>query len=484
MKLIQLTMKFKLYGITLACALGLMLVLALGLWCLMTFRVNGPVYQEIEMNQNVVADVLPPPMFIIEAYLIIQEADATKSTTRLKKLQNRFITLEADYHGRYQHWKNSLPENEINKSLLQDSYVPAMRFFDIARDSYFPMRESGQHDAASAILHGALQNAFAEHRQAISKTVELAQTQTAQIEAETARRVTFWIQTMIVISLLSVIALTLLITRMRAIEEAIIQSEKMNTVAGLAAGMAHEINSPLAGVVQSAQVVLNRVSPELAANCSAAEESGTRMECIQSYLTRRGIREMLEGIRASGQRAAEIVASMVSFSQGPGAQADNSVLSELVDHTVELAQNDFDPKRPVDFRSIELVKDYDQKLSKVPCRASEIQQVLLNLLKNAAQAMADRGVRSEPPRITLRTTQIGNTARIEVEDNGPGMPRAMRRRIFEPFFTTRESLGGTGLGLFVSYFIITRNHHGTIAVESIPGVGTKFSLTLPLAGKT
>jgi len=208
------------------------------------------------------------------------------------------------------------------------------------------------------------------------------------------------------------------------------------------------------------------------------------MENIHAYLTRRGVREMLETIRESGQRAAEIVASMLSFSRNDEGEIRDAVLAELVDRSVELAQNDFDPNRRFDFRNIQVVREYDRKLSAISCRPGEIQQVLLNLLKNAAQAMPDRGPRSDPPRITLRTLHLGNSVRIDVEDNGPGMRRVTRRRVFEPFFTTREAIGGTGLGLFVSYFIITRNHNGIITVESVMGVGTKFSLTLPLGRKS
>ncbi len=110
----------------------------------------------------------------------------------------------------------------------------------------------------------------------------------------------------------------------------------------------------------------------------------------------------------------------------------------------------------------------------------EISQVVLNLLKNAAQAMGGRRGRDEAPRIILRTRRDGDMARIEVEDNGPGMDETIRERIFEPFFTTKGPGAGTGLGLSVSYFIITENHGGELTVESLPGHGTTFIIRLPL----
>ena len=106
--------------------------------------------------------------------------------------------------------------------------------------------------------------------------------------------------------------------------------------------------------------------------------------------------------------------------------------------------------------------------------------MLLNLLKNAAQAIHLRDRDDEPGRITLRTRLNPPWAEIQVEDNGIGMPEQVRKRIFEPFFTTKEVGQGTGLGLSVAYFIITNNHKGQMEAQSTPGAGTCFTLRLPL----
>src|SRR5262249_50085869 len=123
-------------------------------------------------------------------------------------------------------------------------------------------------------------------------------------------------------------------------------------------------------------------------------------------------------------------------------------------------------------------KEYASEVAEVTCRATEIQQAVLNILKNAAQAMSGRGDRSDAPKIILRTRRDGQSAIIEIEDNGPGMPEETRRRVFEPFFTTKDNTG-TGLGLFIAYFIVTCNHGGTIRVDSTRGLGTRFTMTLP-----
>ena len=117
----------------------------------------------------------------------------------------------------------------------------------------------------------------------------------------------------------------------------------------------------------------------------------------------------------------------------------------------------------------------------MPGTANELEQVLLNLLKNAAQAIHQRDDTAPPGQITLRVRLAAPWAEIQVEDNGVGMPESVRKRIFEPFFTTKEVGQGTGLGLSVSYFIITNNHKGQMEVQSKAGQGTCFTLRLPLA---
>ena len=120
----------------------------------------------------------------------------------------------------------------------------------------------------------------------------------------------------------------------------------------------------------------------------------------------------------------------------------------------------------------------DPELPDVPCNVSEIDQVMRNLLQNAGQALADQ----DDPQIVIRTQfeQQSNTAVVEVRDNGVGIDETVQRRIFEPFFTTKPPGEGIGLGLAVSYFIITVAHQGTMSVQSTPGEGTSFSFRLPM----
>ncbi|MET0068033.1 MAG: PAS domain S-box protein [Candidatus Thiodiazotropha sp.] len=266
------------------------------------------------------------------------------------------------------------------------------------------------------------------------------------------------------------------------LQEMMIQSEKMLSVGGLAAGMAHEINNPLAGILQTANVLSNRLTDKLEnpASINAAEAAGTTTNAIQTFMQERGIPRMLDAIRDSGSRIAEIVDNMLSFARKSNATISSHSINELMDKSIKLAMADYDLKKEYDFKQIQIIRDYADQLPEIPCEGAKIQQVLLNLLSNGAQAMAEN--ETSTSRFILRTylDQKSKQVCLEVEDNGPGMDETTRRRVFEPFFTTKAVGVGTGLGLSISYFIICENHDGRMSVESSPGNGSRFKICLPI----
>ncbi|BBO75391.1 hypothetical protein DSCW_28080 [Desulfosarcina widdelii] len=274
------------------------------------------------------------------------------------------------------------------------------------------------------------------------------------------------------------------VTERVRLEEMIIQNEKMLSVGGLAAGMAHEINNPLAGILQNASVLSNRLTGDLPANHEAAEASGTTMTAIRQYLELRKLPDMLENIRRSGSLAATIVKNMLSFARKGDSIVSSHDLCSLLDQSLDLLKTDYDMKKHYDFKKIEIVREYEDAASPVPCEASKIQQVFINILKNGAEAMAERGGGAVPPAFCLRVRDDGQWVRVEIEDNGPGMDEVTCRRIFEPFFTTKPVGKGTGLGLSVSYFIVTEGHGGKMGAYAAEGGGTRFVIRMPKAGKT
>ncbi|MCY1261822.1 Sensor histidine kinase RcsC [compost metagenome] len=265
-------------------------------------------------------------------------------------------------------------------------------------------------------------------------------------------------------------------------EEMMVQSEKMLSVGGLAAGMAHEINNPLGAILHNVQNIRRRLSPELLKNRENAAEIGISLDDLNHYLEAREIPKLLDGIQYAGSRAAKIVSHMLSFSRRSHRQMTPCELPALLEQALEIAGNDFDLVSGFDFKSLQIIQQFDPQLGPVPVIANELEQVILNLLKNAAQAihLRDDEEEGETGRIILRTRLNPPWAEIQVEDNGCGMPESVRKRIFEPFFTTKEVGQGTGLGLSVSYFIITNNHKGQMEVQSELGQGTCFTLRLPL----
>ena len=270
------------------------------------------------------------------------------------------------------------------------------------------------------------------------------------------------------------------ISQRLSMEEMMVQSEKMLSVGGLAAGMAHEINNPLGAILHNVQNIRRRLSADLPKNLETAEQLGIELDTVNRYLQSREVPKLLDGIQQAGARAAKIVTHMLSFSRRSTRQMAPCDLPALIDQAVEIAGNDFDLAIGFDFKGQAIIRQFDPALGPVPGTANELEQVLLNLLKNAAQAIHQREDDSEPGRIILRTRLNPPWAEIQVEDNGIGMSESVRKRTFEPFFTTKEIGQGTGLGLSVSYFIITNNHKGQMEVQSAPGQGTCFTLRLPL----
>lgn len=262
------------------------------------------------------------------------------------------------------------------------------------------------------------------------------------------------------------------------IEEVMVLSEKMLSIGSLAAGMAHEINNPLAIILQHAQVLQNRLNPELGKNAAVAKDCQIDLDNLSNYLQQRGISEMLDAIRSAGDRAKVIVEEMVNFAQHHKAKYTPCNLPKLIEETLHLAETDYDLKKKFNYRNIVIHKEIAADIPQLTCDRHEIQQVLLNLLRNSARAMHEATISN--PQIRISILHDDQNIQIKLADNGPGINPAAMNQIFDPFFTTGKVGEGTGLGLSVAYFIICEKHGGNMRAENLNEGGCRFTIDLPL----
>ena len=269
------------------------------------------------------------------------------------------------------------------------------------------------------------------------------------------------------------------ITERKKMEEQLLISEKMTTIAGLAAGVAHEINTPLSGILQSIQLVEMGFDPSRDDNQELASECGINLSNVQDYLQKKDLTYFLSGIRNSANTAAHIIEDLLQFSRPQESDLVRVSLTELIGRSIELAKTDYSLKKEYNILNVEFIKQDSSEDLKLYCVAMELEQVFINLIKNSCQAMVEqKGFRD--PQIILRTKRCGSMVVIEFMDNGPGMDEGTSLQVFDPFFTTKEVGKGTGLGLSVAYSIINEKHGGSIRVEKTSSAGTQFTIELPM----
>ncbi len=265
----------------------------------------------------------------------------------------------------------------------------------------------------------------------------------------------------------------------RKLEEAhnqLLQSEKMASIGQLAAGVAHEINNPT-GYVSSNLGTLRGYAEQLLAVLAAYEaiddslapDQGNKIRAVKKQAELEYLKEDLLPLLAESQegigRVRQIVQDLKDFSHVDESEWLVADLHKGLDSTLNVVNNEIKYKAVV-------VKEYGD-IPHVKCLASQLNQVFMNLLVNAAHAIAEKGT------ITIRTRQVGEEVWVEVEDTGSGIAPENLNRIFDPFFTTKPVGKGTGLGLSLSYGIVQK-HKGHIEVESELGKGTTFRVRLPL----
>ncbi|MFH1933324.1 MAG: ATP-binding protein [Pseudomonadota bacterium] len=277
-------------------------------------------------------------------------------------------------------------------------------------------------------------------------------------------------------------------TVQKILENQLVQVQKLESIGQLAAGMAHEINTPtqyvgdntrflqhafnnLSGLLVKYEELIEAIKVGNVEHDFIREILKKAEEVNVDYLMKEiptAIQQTLEGI----ERIAKIVLAMKDFLHPGTAEKTAIDINKAIESTITVARNEWN-------YVAELVTAFDPSLPLVPCMQGEFKQVILNMIINAAQAIADNmddGTTGKGT-ITVSTSSDGDGVEIRISDTGAGIPKAFRTRIFDPFFTTREA---TGQGLTISHSIIVEKHGGTLTFDTEVGKGTTFTIRLPI----
>jgi len=267
-----------------------------------------------------------------------------------------------------------------------------------------------------------------------------------------------------------------LIEKLNQAHTQLLQSEKMASIGQLAAGVAHEINNPV-GYIKSNLNTLDEYVRSLLHLVHTYQEAARRLpeadrarleeenRAVDLTFLQEDLPTLLEESREGVERVREIVRDLKEFSHIDKAQWQRADLHRGLESTLNVARNEIKYKA-------EIVRDYGE-LPLVECLPQQLNQVFMNILVNAAQAIPEHGT------ITLRTRAHGEHVTIDIADTGPGIAAEHLARVFDPFFTTKPIGKGTGLGLSIAYGIV-RRHGGELTVQSRPGEGSTFRITLPV----
>ncbi len=281
------------------------------------------------------------------------------------------------------------------------------------------------------------------------------------------------------------------ITDRRLLESQLAQAQKLEAIGQLAAGIAHEINTPTQYVsdntrfLQEAFHDLATLMNQYEAVCQAAQKSDltdAHLSAVETLATDidapylrdeipLAIQQSLEGL----ERVATIVRAMKDFSHPGGEDQVSTDLNKAIESTITVARNEW--KYVAD-----MVVDFDPHLPDVPCFIGDINQAFLNIMVNAANAIGDlvNAGKLSKGTITARTRHIDDAVEIRIQDTGGGIPETIQNKIFDPFFTTKEVGRGTGQGLAIAHGVIVEKHGGSISFETEIGRGSTFIIRLPL----
>ena len=511
-------------------ALVAVFLLGFGLFGFYVFRsleavkVNGPMYSRIVQSKDLIADVLPPPEHVIESYLgalqMVRAAEAGADTATLGRMAARGAELRRAYEARHAFWAAELPEEPLKRALIEDSYVPAMEFYRVLDEQLVPALLAGDIGRAQRLSGSVLQVQYERHRAAIDQVVEVAKRRAAQDEREAAARLSRTTLLLLLIGLFTAAVTTahgLLLARSITVP--------LSTIAAVARGISEGRldAAPLAGVTSNDEIgvlartfvamteKLKRTLEGLEAKNAEAEQEREKLRQAETNLARidrvatlgeftaslahdikqpiaaavtnanacrrwlertdpdlREARDAAARMVADANRAADIVNRVRSLYRKEAPRRELVDANDVARETIALLRSE------AQRNAVTVRADLASDLPRVVADRVQLQQVLMNLMVNAIEAM-----RSTGGELTVRSEcRQDGEALFSISDTGAGVPADKIDAIFGAFFTTKPQ--GTGMGLSICRSIV-ESHGGRLWADAGASPGATFRFTLRVA---
>jgi signal transduction histidine kinase len=471
-------------------------------------RVNGPIYERIMQGQDLVADILPPPAYLLESYLIVLQLDAA-GEGRAAPLLRRLRAAEQAYRGRHQYWLAAGLRGELEEKFLRRSHALAQSFYRTAFDELAPALQRGDQPIAARAL-ARLGATYEEQRRVIEQVVELARQRNRADETAARERIEHMALSLVLMFAVIIGVFILIFNTVRrsiadpildalkitqrvaagdwhqqiapgargeagrlleAIRDIvkntqteIVKSEKMAALGSLVAGVSHELNTP----VGNGLMAVSTLSEDLRAFRGRMRD-GLKRSVLDEFLL--SVETGADLAMRNLQRAADLMSSFKQVAADRASSQRRRFLLHQVVHETQMTL------RPMLKRAkCEVVQEIPPTL-RFDSFPGPLGQVIANLIENAAK----HGLGEDGGVIVLTARAAGAGAvTISVKDRGRGIAPEMQQRVFEPFFTTRMGQGGSGLGLHIAHNIVYQILGGSIELRSAAGRGCCFDVTIPL----